>query len=168
MMDSISRLVEEAERLDTDMAIEPVYWHPLENLEVTAEVFDRIDNSRHLKMIFDPANVLPEPEIDQDAYWKEWLSVLERRGRGHPYERFRRRSAERILSGMPGRGRDPICRDYQMAEEKQAGHRHCPGRAGPEDRAERSGVDAGSVGEILKKESMGILHQGSAKCMELI
>lgn len=75
MMDSISRLVEEAERLDTDMAIEPVYWHPLENLEVTAEVFDRM-NSRHLKMIFDPANVLPEPEIDQDAYWKEWLSVL--------------------------------------------------------------------------------------------
>ena len=37
MMDSIARLVEEAERLDVDMAIEPVYWHPLEDLETTGK-----------------------------------------------------------------------------------------------------------------------------------
>lgn len=75
MMDSIARLVEEAERLGVDMAIEPVYWHPLKDLETTAMVFDKMDSSR-LKMIFDPANVLEYPEIDQDAYWKQWLSEL--------------------------------------------------------------------------------------------
>lgn len=75
MMDSIARLAEEAERLYVDMAIEPVYWHPLEDLETTVKVFEKVDSS-HLKMIFDPANVLEFPEIDQDAYWKEWLCVL--------------------------------------------------------------------------------------------
>lgn len=57
MMDSVARLVEEAERLDVDMALEPVYWHPLEDLETTVEVFEKM-NSNRLKMIFDPANVL--------------------------------------------------------------------------------------------------------------
>ena len=75
MMDSIARLAEEAERLYLDMAIEPVYWHPLEDLETTVKVFEKVDSS-HLKMIFDPANVLELPENDQDAYWKEWLCVL--------------------------------------------------------------------------------------------
>lgn len=75
MMDSIARLVEEAECLGVDMAIEPVYWHPLKDLETTAMVFDKMNSSR-LKMIFDPANVLEYPEIDQDAYWKQWLSEL--------------------------------------------------------------------------------------------
>lgn len=75
MMDSIARLVEEAERLETDMAIEPVYWHPLKDLETTAEVFEKMGSSR-LKMIFDPANVLEHPEIDQESYWGEWMSEL--------------------------------------------------------------------------------------------
>ena len=38
-------------------------------------VFDKMNSSR-LRMIFDPANVLEHPEIDQDAYWDEWLSEL--------------------------------------------------------------------------------------------
>ncbi|HHV12003.1 MAG TPA: sugar phosphate isomerase/epimerase [Clostridiales bacterium] len=75
MMDSIARLVEEAERLNVDMAIEPVYCHPLGDLETAAEVFEKI-NSVHLKMIFDPANILEFPGIDQEAYWKEWLKLL--------------------------------------------------------------------------------------------
>lgn len=75
MMDSLARLVEEAERLEVDMAIEPVYWHPLKDLETTARVFETMKSSR-LHMIFDPANVLEDTRIDQDAYWKEWLNVL--------------------------------------------------------------------------------------------
>ncbi|WP_070000210.1 sugar phosphate isomerase/epimerase family protein [Cellulosilyticum sp. I15G10I2] len=75
MLDSIARLAEEAERLNVDMAIEPVYWHPLESLETTAAVFEKI-NSARLKMIFDPANVLEFPEINQEKYWKEWLDIL--------------------------------------------------------------------------------------------
>jgi len=75
MMDSIARLVEEAEGVGQDMALEPVYWHPLEDLETTIRVFEKM-NSRRLKMIFDPANVLEYPEIDQGAYWNEWLQAL--------------------------------------------------------------------------------------------
>lgn len=75
MMDSIARLVDEAERLEVNMAVEPVYWHPLKDLETTAMVFEKMDSPR-LRMIFDPANVLETPDIDQDTYWKEWLAVL--------------------------------------------------------------------------------------------
>ena len=36
--DSIARLVEEAERMGVDMAIEPVYSDPLQDLETTVSV----------------------------------------------------------------------------------------------------------------------------------
>ena len=75
MMDSLMRLAEEAERVGEDMAVEPVYWHPLNDLETTENVFEKI-NSKRLKMIFDPANVLENPRIDQAAYWKDWLYAL--------------------------------------------------------------------------------------------
>lgn len=80
MMDSVARLVEEAERVGMDMALEPVYCHPLEDLEVTCAVFDKMGSSR-LKMIFDPANVLEHPDIDQGAYWKQWIKAM-----GHKVE----------------------------------------------------------------------------------
>lgn len=75
MMESIRLLVEEAERVGQNMALEPVYCHPLEDLETTVRVFEEIKSER-LKMIFDPANVLEFPEINQGAYWKEWLQAL--------------------------------------------------------------------------------------------
>lgn len=75
MMDSIEQLVREAERVGQDMAIEPVYAHPLKDMETTIEVFEKM-NSDRLKMIFDPANVLEYPKIDQTSYWKEWLQAL--------------------------------------------------------------------------------------------
>lgn len=75
MEDSVQRIVEEAERVGQDMALEPVYWHPLKDLETTCAVFEKIDSGR-LKMIFDPANVLEFPEIDQSVYWTQWLEAL--------------------------------------------------------------------------------------------
>ena len=75
MMDSVSRLVEEAERLEVNMALEPVYWHPLENLETALQIFEKLSSSR-LKMIFDPANVLEFPDADQEKYWNEWLDAF--------------------------------------------------------------------------------------------
>ncbi len=33
-------------------------------------------DSIRLKLIFDPANVLEHPEIDQERYWREWMSEL--------------------------------------------------------------------------------------------
>lgn len=75
MMDSLTQLVNAAEKADMQMAIEPVYWHPLEDLATTMDVFHTF-NSNHLQMIFDPANVLEFPDIDQAAYWQTWFKAL--------------------------------------------------------------------------------------------
>lgn len=72
MEDSIKQIVEAAEEIGQDMALEPVYWHPLESLAVTKEIFAKM-NSKRLKMVFDPANVLEDTSINQDSYYKEWL-----------------------------------------------------------------------------------------------
>ena len=53
MMDSVKRIVDEAARLDVKAAIEPVYWHPLENLEAILDVMNQIQDEKHLRMIFD-------------------------------------------------------------------------------------------------------------------
>lgn len=76
MMDSLKRLAEEASRLDTWLAIEPVAWHPLEDADAAVEVLRELDCD-HVKIIFDPANVLPHPGmIRQDAYWKYCFEAL--------------------------------------------------------------------------------------------
>lgn len=76
MMDSLKRLVEEAEKQDVWMAIEPVAWHPLEDVETTLEVLHEL-NSDHVKLIFDLANVLERPaEINQPAYWEKCFSMI--------------------------------------------------------------------------------------------
>lgn len=75
MLDSIKRVVEEAVRLDVKFAIEPVYRHPLENIEAVLDVMEQVKDEAHLRMIFDPSNVLEFPDTtDQRAYWNEWLS----------------------------------------------------------------------------------------------
>lgn len=76
MLDSIQRVVEEAQKLDVKLAIEPVYWHPLDSLEVVMDIFEQVDDKKHLRMIFDASNLLEFPETtDQDAYWTEWLKT---------------------------------------------------------------------------------------------
>lgn len=76
MMDSLKRLAEEACRLDVWLAIEPVAWHPLEDADTAAEVLQAL-GCDHVKIIFDPANVLPVPGmICQEAYWKHCFEVL--------------------------------------------------------------------------------------------
>lgn len=74
MLDSVKRVVEEAVRLDVKLAIEPVYWHPLENLEAVLDVMDKVGEPKHLRMIFDASNLLQFPDTtDQKAYWEDWL-----------------------------------------------------------------------------------------------
>lgn len=76
MMDSLKRLTEEAERLDTWVGIEPVAWHPLDSAETAAEVIREL-KSDHVKIIFDPANVLERPEeVLQEAYWRRCFKEL--------------------------------------------------------------------------------------------
>lgn len=76
MMDSVKRIVDEAARLDVQAAIEPVYWHPLEDMEAVLDVMNTIKDEKHLRMIFDASNILEFPEIDQDAYWSGWLKEI--------------------------------------------------------------------------------------------
>lgn len=77
MLDSIQRVVEEAVRLDAKLAIEPVYWHPLADLDTVMDVVGQINDREHLRVIFDPSNVLHIPvPSDQDAYWQEWLQNI--------------------------------------------------------------------------------------------
>lgn len=75
MADSIKRCVEEACRLDVKLAIEPVYWHPLDSLEAVQDVMEQVGDEQHLRMIFDASNLLEYPDTtDQQAYWSEWLT----------------------------------------------------------------------------------------------
>lgn len=77
MMDSILRVMEEAVRVDMPLAIEPVWWHPLEDLETTMEVLEKVGDAAHLRMIFDASNLLKHPETtDQDACWTRWLDTV--------------------------------------------------------------------------------------------
>lgn len=77
MMDSILRGMEEAVRVDMPLAIEPVWWHPLEDLETTMEVLEKVGDAAHLRMIFDASNLLKHPETtDQDACWTRWLDAV--------------------------------------------------------------------------------------------
>lgn len=74
MMDSIKRVMETACRVDMRLALEPVYWHPLTDLETTLEVIQMVEDEKHLRLIFDASNLLEFPEeTDQDALWTEWL-----------------------------------------------------------------------------------------------
>ncbi len=74
MVDGLLRVVEEAAKLDAKLAIEPVYLHPLDSLEVVQAVMETVADEDHLRMIFDASNLLQFPETtDQDQYWTSWL-----------------------------------------------------------------------------------------------
>ncbi|MCI6886934.1 MAG: sugar phosphate isomerase/epimerase [Lachnospiraceae bacterium] len=77
MLDSVQRVLEEAQRVDMKLAIEPVWWHPLEDLETTLEVIQRADDAEHLRLIFDASNLLKKPSAtDQSALWNMWLDQI--------------------------------------------------------------------------------------------
>ncbi|WP_130837433.1 sugar phosphate isomerase/epimerase family protein [Lachnoclostridium sp. Marseille-P6806] len=75
--DSLERIAEEAARLDTRMAVEAAYWHPVDSPEMLRSVLDRLHDPEHIGVIFDAANVLAALErTDQTAYWTEWLEKI--------------------------------------------------------------------------------------------
>lgn len=76
MVDSLEQIVEEAEKVQQKIGLEPVHWHPLDSVEVTEKVFKKF-NSEYLKMIFDPVNLLKfKPDVNQKPYLKEWIDRL--------------------------------------------------------------------------------------------
>lgn len=77
MLDSIQRVMEEAQRVDMKLALEPVYWHPLTDLETTLEVISLVNDSSHLRLIFDASNLLEFPEhTNQEQLWTTWLETI--------------------------------------------------------------------------------------------
>ncbi len=77
MTDSVLRVLEEAQRIGMKLAIEPVYWHPLADLETTLEIIRKADDPSHLRLIFDASNLLEFPEsTDQGELWEAWLKAV--------------------------------------------------------------------------------------------
>lgn len=73
---SMDTLVNEAEKIGTDIAIEPVSWHVLSDIYTTAELLERFHSPR-LKIILDLCNLLPRPDlIQQETYWNEVFGLL--------------------------------------------------------------------------------------------
>lgn len=76
-VDSVQRIVEKAQCLDAVFAVEPVAWHPLDSVEATLGLIRRVDDSRHLRLIFDASNLLTSPGMtDQKTFWNGWLHAV--------------------------------------------------------------------------------------------
>lgn len=77
MIDSVKRVIEEAQRIDAKLAVEPVYRHPLDSIWAVMDLIAKVDDSKHMRIIFDPSNLLeyPDKTIQKD-YWREWLSAI--------------------------------------------------------------------------------------------
>lgn len=77
MLDSVLRIVEEAARIDAVFAVEPVDFHPLDSLESLQKLLDAVGDPIHLKVIFDPVNLLNAGTVmHQGEAWKSWIQVI--------------------------------------------------------------------------------------------
>lgn len=69
LLGSVRKMVEKAEKINVDVAIEPVAKHTLNTPELTARLLKEIPSER-LKIIFDPVNLSTAENIkDQDNLW---------------------------------------------------------------------------------------------------
>lgn len=74
LVDSVLRIAEAAAKYDGVFAIEPVFWYPLDTPERTRKMLDTVADPEHLRMIFDPANVLKKRDQGrQSQLWQLWL-----------------------------------------------------------------------------------------------
>jgi sugar phosphate isomerase/epimerase len=76
LKDSVLRMAEKAEKEDVLIGIEPVAEHTLNTPELTRRLLDEV-NSKKLKVIFDPVNmVLPDTIHAQDAIFTQMFNLL--------------------------------------------------------------------------------------------
>ena len=69
LIGSVKQMVEKAEKINVDVAIEPVAKHTLNTPELTARLLKEVPSDR-LKIIFDPVNILTAQNIkNQDRLW---------------------------------------------------------------------------------------------------
>lgn len=75
--DSVLRITEAAARWDGVFAIEPVFWYPLDSIQRTGALLDRVADPQHLGLIFDPANLLKKRDQSRQAeVWSSWLEAF--------------------------------------------------------------------------------------------
>jgi len=76
LKDSVLRMVEQAEKEDVFVGIEPVAEHTLNTPELARRLLDEV-NSKKLKIIFDPVNlVLPRTIHEQDKIFQQFFNLL--------------------------------------------------------------------------------------------
>lgn len=76
LVDSVLRMVEQAEKLDAIVGIEPVAKHTLNTPALTYELLERVKSDK-LKIIFDPVNLLTLQNMnDQPKLWKECFEAF--------------------------------------------------------------------------------------------
>jgi len=76
LKDSVLRMVEQAEKEDVFVGIEPVAEHTLNTPELARRLLDEV-NSNKLKIIFDPVNlVLPCTIHEQDKIFQQFFDLL--------------------------------------------------------------------------------------------
>ena len=69
-------VLNEADKYDAYVAMEPVASHTLYNADLTAEMINTL-NSRRLKIIFDPVNMLTKERVDsQETLWRECIDAF--------------------------------------------------------------------------------------------
>lgn len=69
LVDSVRQIVKKGEEIGLDVAIEPVARHTLNTPELTRELIERVP-SEHLKIIFDPVNLVTETNlVEQETLW---------------------------------------------------------------------------------------------------
>lgn len=77
LTDSVLRIVERAAALDMVFAIEPVFHHVFYEPEVLDHLLNTVADPVHLKVIFDPVNLLTAGTVlNQDACWQSWTDVI--------------------------------------------------------------------------------------------
>lgn len=77
ILDSVLRIVDEAARIDAVFALEPVDFHPLCSPEILRTIMETVGDPEHLKVIFDPVNLLNATSITrQEETWRAWIQVI--------------------------------------------------------------------------------------------
>jgi sugar phosphate isomerase/epimerase len=61
LKDSVLRMAERAEKIGIDVGVEPVAVHTMNSAEITRRLLDEV-NSKRLKVIFDPVNLMTTQE----------------------------------------------------------------------------------------------------------
>lgn len=76
LKDSVLRMVEKAEKLDVQIAVETVAEHTLHSAAMTRRLLDEVDSEK-LRVILDPVNLLlPGDEARQEAVYRDFLEQV--------------------------------------------------------------------------------------------